>query len=95
MNQIYRKKYGWETNFEGHRCLAQGIYEFGSTVFGNDYKIYDICISYEYTGKNWIVSMYSQKIDVGKIAQKYGGGGHKGAAGFVCDKLPFRILASE
>lgn len=28
------------------------------------------------------VSLYSEKIDVGKIASTFGGGGHKGAAGF-------------
>jgi len=37
------------------------------------------------------VSLYSEdpKVDVSKIAERYGGGGHRNAAGFICDTLPF------
>ena len=35
------------------------------------------------------VSLRSKTIDVSKIALKYGGGGHKEAAGFECVKLPW------
>lgn len=40
----------------------------------------------------WTVSLYSTKdsIDCGKIARIFGGGGHKGAAGFQCGVLPFK-----
>jgi nanoRNase/pAp phosphatase (c-di-AMP/oligoRNAs hydrolase) len=39
------------------------------------------------------VSLYSTKpeIDCGEIARTFGGGGHKGAAGFQCTELPFAI----
>ena len=39
----------------------------------------------------WKVSLYSTKpeIDCGAIAKTYGGGGHVGAAGFVCNRLPW------
>jgi len=39
----------------------------------------------------WTVSLYSTKpdIDCGDIARTFGGGGHKGAAGFQCEELPF------
>lgn len=39
----------------------------------------------------WTVSLYSTKpeIDCGQIARTFGGGGHKGAAGFSCKELPF------
>lgn len=39
----------------------------------------------------WKVSIYSTKpeIDCGAIAKSFGGGGHKGAAGFICDRLPW------
>lgn len=39
----------------------------------------------------WKVGIYSTKadLDCGAIAKAFGGGGHKGAAGFVCDKLPW------
>lgn len=40
----------------------------------------------------WTVSMYSTRddVDCGAIAKSFGGG-HKGAAGFQCDSLPFAI----
>lgn len=41
----------------------------------------------------WTVSLYSTKsnVDCGSIARIFGGGGHKGAAGFQCETLPFKI----
>lgn len=43
----------------------------------------------------WKVSIYSTKpeIDCGAIAKAFGGGGHKGAAGFECDRLPWEVYA--
>lgn len=37
------------------------------------------------------VSFYSDKpeIDCGTIAKTFGGGGHRGAAGFICDQVPW------
>lgn len=39
----------------------------------------------------WTVSLYSTRddVDCGMIAKSFGGGGHKGAAGFSCEELPF------
>jgi uncharacterized protein len=48
-------------------------------------------ISYVYDGSKWTISLYSKKIKVNDIAVKYGGGGHPGAAGFVCGELPWGI----
>lgn len=50
---------------------------------------YPIFVNYTYDGKKWTVSLYSTTVDVGEVAKLFGGGGHKGAAGFVCDKLPW------
>lgn len=85
----YRKSFAFEVEFEGYKCLACGIYMFASKLFGEEMKKYDICISFEYDGKGWTVGLYSEKIDVGKIAKDYGGGGHKGAAGYVTKDFPF------
>ncbi len=85
----YTKLFGWETKFEGYKCFANGMYAFGSEGFGERFKQYDICLSYEYLGDKWIVGLYSETVDVSEIAVKYGGGGHKGAAGFNVDVLPF------
>ncbi len=88
----YCKSYGFETKFEGYKCFALGLYMFGSEAFGSRMKDYDICLSFAYLGDRWTIGLYSdgKDIDVGKIAQQYGGGGHKGAAGFVSKNLPFK-----
>ena len=41
----------------------------------------------------WKVSLYSARddVDCGAIAKVWGGGGHKGAAGFQCKNLPFEF----
>lgn len=88
--QDYIKSYGFETEFEGYKCIAQGVYNFGSDFYGDLINEYDICLNFEFLGDKWIVGLYSVKVDVSEIAKKYGGGGHKGAAGFVCDELPFK-----
>ena len=53
---------------------------------------YDLMITFvRRKDKLWNVSLYSTKdhIDCGSIAKSFGGGGHKGAAGFQCKDLPF------
>lgn len=54
---------------------------------------HDALMGYCFNGKVWTVSIYHSKhrtdLDLSEIAKRYGGGGHKGAAGFTCDKLPF------
>jgi len=87
----YINQFGFETEFEGHKCFACGLYMFGSLVYGDKIDQYDMCISFEYNGEAWNIGLYSNnKIDVGEIAEKHEGGGHKGAAGFVAKELPFK-----
>ena len=53
---------------------------------------YDLMITFcRSKNKIWYVGLYSTKkeIDCGAIAKSFGGGGHKGAAGFQCKNLPF------
>ncbi len=89
----YRKSFGFETILNGYKCFAMGIYKFGSKGFGELINKYDICINFEFDGKQWTIGLYSTKIDVGKLAKEhYGGGGHTGAAGFVCKELPFKQI---
>lgn len=83
------KSYGYETVIGGQRAFAMNVYRFGSQGFGEKFKEYPVCIAYIYDGKKFTVSIYSEKIDVSEIARANGGGGHKGAAGFVCQELPF------
>lgn len=59
--------------------------------FGLDYAAdgYDGVACFWYRDHKWNWSLYSHTIDVSEIAKQYGGGGHKGAAGFISDE--FRI----
>ena len=52
----------------------------------------DIMLPYYFNGRTFTVSIYTTKehIDCSEIAKKYGGGGHKQAAGFQCTELPFK-----
>jgi len=88
----YANRYGFETGFEGCRCFAMGIHMFGSETFAHRFEKYDICLSFEFVGDKWVVGLYSAKVNVAEIAEKYGGGGHTGAAGFECNELPFRKI---
>jgi uncharacterized protein len=84
-----RKAFGYETELLGIKAYALNTYMFGSSGFGYKFKEYPICIAYIHDGKRFTVSLYSETIDVSSIAKQYGGGGHKGAAGFTCLQLPW------
>lgn len=86
----YRKSFGFETSFEGYNCYALNLHHLGSQSFANENESHDLVIAFAWDGSIWTVSMYSETVDVGKIAVKYNGGGHKKAAGFVCKELPFK-----
>ena len=52
-----------------------------------DIDKYDMLIGFSFDGENWKYSLRSNKINCAAIAEKYGGGGHVGAAGFRDEKL--------
>lgn len=79
---------GYEAMWEGHKCYFVEKAN-SSKVFGKRINEYDLCVGYGFNGKDWIVSLYSLKHDCGEICKKFGGGGHKGAAGFVSKEYPF------
>ena len=84
------KSYGYETEIDGHKAYACNQFMFGSGGFGERFKEYPLCLAYIHNGRKFTVSLYSTTIDVSIIAKNHGGGGHKGAAGFTCDNLPWR-----
>jgi oligoribonuclease NrnB/cAMP/cGMP phosphodiesterase (DHH superfamily) len=83
------RAFGYETEIDGHLAYACNQYMFGSGGFGERFGKYQLCIAYIHDGSKFTVSLYSETVDVGAIAKAHGGGGHKGAAGFVCEILPF------
>jgi oligoribonuclease NrnB/cAMP/cGMP phosphodiesterase (DHH superfamily) len=88
--QSYAESYGFESELDGHKCFVVNIYAMGDRAVSYKMDDYDMCCSCVFDGDRWTVGLYSTKIDVSKIAQKYKGGGHKGASGFQIDKLPFK-----
>ena len=82
---------GFRVVFEGHKCLALNTFPTNSEAFGDygNQHDCDILMPFYHNGKQFSVSMYSRDIDVGAIAKARGGGGHKGAAGFQCQALPW------
>jgi len=83
-----------KTLYDNYKCIAINKALTSSLLF-NSVKTddIDIMIAFYWSGiKNkWLVSLYSEKVDVSAIAEKFGGGGHKEAAGFTCDFLPFDL----
>jgi len=90
--EINPKTYPWA--FDSCLCAyAMNIANFGSAAFGDEVKNYPFVIAYAHTGKEFSVSLYSTNstIDCSVIAKAFGGGGHKGAAGFRCTELPWQV----
>jgi len=84
----YCKAYSFETTFDGYKTIAINKGFTGSKIFDSvwDNTKYDIMLVFNWGKKgHWKVSLYSDRDDVhvGDIAKRYGGGGHKGAAGFM------------
>lgn len=77
----------FEVEFEGLRAICMNSGGANSQLFDSVYdpEKHDIMIPFVFTGKHWIFSIYTTKpeIDCSEIAKRYGGGGHKQAAGFV------------
>lgn len=98
-NQRYLRSNGFETTLLGYNVLACNQ-KSNSLLFGDKYNDYDIVcpfVLHERNGKLiYTYSLFSSNKDVNcrKIAEQFGGGGHKGAAGFstkinifTCSKL--------
>ena len=80
----YVKSYGFETELMGYKCFAVNMGMIGSDDFISiDANNYDILIGFCTDGKQWRYSLRSNTVDVSLIAMQFGGGGHKGAAGFA------------
>ena len=92
-NKLYIKEFGHVVEFEGMKAQCINIGQVDSSIFDSidpDYKT-PLYIMYVFNGKFNKVSLRSEgAVDVAKIAQKYGGGGHKQASGFECQELPWK-----
>lgn len=97
-NAKFCKAYAFETEFEGNTTICANRGFTNSKIFDSVYdpKKHHMMITFcrlKPPADKWTVSLYSTRddVDCGAIAKSFGGGGHKGAAGFQCDELPFKI----
>lgn len=92
-NAAYVRACAFETTLDGLNLIACNKGLANSLLFESVYdpaKHDAMCVFVRRNGQ-WKVSLYTTKseIDVSAICKVRGGGGHKGAAGFQCDELPF------
>ncbi len=83
-----------EIMFEGYRCLMVNATSQSSYV-GHALlkKLPPIALVWSRRGKKIVVSLRSDgTVDVAKIAQQYGGGGHQAAAGFSFEQEDFLVF---
>lgn len=87
------KKDGFVIKINGHDCIVLNTPEASSQTFAEYYEQYKFAIRFVFNGKNYTYSIYSdlEDINCAELAKRFNpkGGGHKGAAGFVSDKLHF------
>lgn len=91
-NFVYANAYSFDTEINGVKCVAVNRGCCNSTLFDSVYDPtrHDAMLSFCRAKRGgWKISIYSDKIDVSVIAKGFGGGGHKGAAGFHLEQLPF------
>lgn len=88
------KEIGFTIQWEGLTFLCCNAARYNSLLFtAGLLPEHDACFGFKWTGKAWSVSLYhapgKEHHDLSLIAVKHGGGGHRGACGFVTNKLPF------
>ncbi len=87
-NKLFARS-SFESEFNGLRVICINRSYTNSQVFDSVYdsEKHDAMLTFSFNGEKWTYSIYSTKkeIDVSEIAKSYGGGGHAGAAGFMCD----------
>lgn len=91
-NTFYRNAYGYEAEFEGLTVFVVNK-DTNSWIFGDLIKKYPMVVNFAFDGENYKYSLYADEsfdTDCSKIAEKHGGGGHPGVAGFISKELLFK-----
>ncbi len=92
-SESYCEAWAFEAEIDGHKALCTNVGKQGSDLFGEGaLDTWPILSTFVYDGEKFVVSLYSSQVDVGRIAEKYGGGGHPGAAGFICQEIPYQNI---
>ena len=89
-NAAYLESYGFQSTIAGLDCLVVNK-RTNSWVFADKIDDFPIVATVVFDGEWFHYSLYStdSSVDCSKIAEAYGGGGHKGAAGFRTKTLIF------
>lgn len=88
----------FEAEIDGLKCICANMPQGRSSFFDtfDNIDAYDVMINfYMNKDRRWNLSFYSarENVDVSKIAARFGGGGHKGAAGAsALESLPDFIV---
>lgn len=89
-------------NWKGLKFLALNTSANNSRAFATlDKKEtgHDALMKFNFDGEKWCFSLYhathNKEIDLSKIAIEMGGGGHKGACGFISEILPFDLWLAK
>ena len=90
----YAKACAFDTEIDGLPAIAMNVGLANSQMFESvwDSEKHKVMMPFVWKDGKWTVSLYTTPetgVDVSEIAKSYGGGGHKQAAGFQADKLPF------
>jgi len=90
-NNYICKNSSFETEIKGFKAICLNTQTANSMMFDGVYdtKKHDIMISFSFIKDFWRFSIYTTKedVDCSVIAKKFGGGGHKKAAGFQVNSL--------
>ncbi len=85
----------FETFLANLPVLALNSTMSSSIIFDSvkgDYPHVTAFLTFKWTKGHWVCGLYSNgDFDISQLARVFGGNGHKGAAGFVCDELPFEL----
>ena len=86
---IFKKAF--PVKIKGHLGLLVNRERFNPASFDLEYHSqgYEFFGCFHSTGKKWVFSLYNDngELDVSQICKQFGGGGHKGAAGFTTTNL--------
>ena len=91
-NLMDYKSRAFECTIDKYNCVAlncNGSSDYCISINRETDNKYDIIVLFSYNGDGWKYTLYSDKpeVDCESIAVIFGGGGHKGAAGFRSKEL--------
>jgi len=89
-SSMYEKDIYFDTEY---KAIILNCTDHTSEVFKDKINDYDIGVVWHKQRDKYLFSIYSvrENVDCAKICQEFGGGGHKGAAGFSCKSFPMRF----